>query len=213
MKWSLHPALMAQVWLILSRASVDLLASRDNTKCPLWFGVAVGTGSVAGRGRPSAQPMASRTALRSPAGSPLSPTPGRSGRREAQDLHSGTRGSQDQLESSPSQSGYAAPWPVPLRQDALSQAGGQIMRPHPQRLPTLGMADARMRWEADGFSPGVVETMMQNWAPSTMANYDPKWAHFKRWCCDMQRDPFTCPLPRCSDTSNTRSRKVLCPLQ
>ena len=105
------------------------------------------------------------------------------------------------------------PWPVPLRQDALSQAGGQIMRPHPQRLPTLGMADARMRWEADGFSPGVVETMMQNWAPSTMANYDPKWAHFKRWCCDMQRDPFTCPLPRCSDTSNTRSRKVLCPLQ
>ena len=109
MEWSLHPALMAQVWLILSRASVDLLASRDNTKCPLWFGVAVGTGSVAGRGRPSAQPMASRTALRSPAGSPLSPTPGRSDRREAQDHHGGTRGSQDQLESSPSQSGYVAP--------------------------------------------------------------------------------------------------------
>ena len=31
-----------------------------------------------------------------------------------------------------------------------------------------------MRWEAEEFSPGVVDTMMQNWAPSTRANYDPK---------------------------------------
>ena len=53
-----------------------------------------------------------------------------------------------------------------------------------------------MRWEAEEFSPGVVDIMMQNWAASTRATYDPKWADFKRWCCARQRDPFTCPLPQ-----------------
>ena len=53
-----------------------------------------------------------------------------------------------------------------------------------------------MRWEDEGYLPDVVNTMMQSWAATTQANYDPKWAHFKRWCSAKGRDPFRCPLPQ-----------------
>ena len=40
MEWSLHPGIVAQIWSKFGRASVDFFASRENTQCPLRFGVA-----------------------------------------------------------------------------------------------------------------------------------------------------------------------------
>ena len=39
MEWSLHPEIVSQIWHIYGLASVDLFASSVNTKCPLWYSV------------------------------------------------------------------------------------------------------------------------------------------------------------------------------
>ena len=63
-----------------------------------------------------------------------------------------------------------------------------------QRTPSHGLADARLRWEAQGYAPAVVSTMLQAWAPSTKECYCPKWEAFKAWCSVKSLDPFNCPL-------------------
>ena len=36
-EWSLHPQIVALLWSRFGRAEVDLFASRENARCPLWF--------------------------------------------------------------------------------------------------------------------------------------------------------------------------------
>ena len=88
------------------------------------------------------------------------------------------------------------PWQIPYWPDALSQAGGHIKGPPPSGAPLHGLADARLRWETTGYSPSVVSTMMDAWAPSTQKCYFPKWEAFKGWCREKALDPFSCPLPK-----------------
>ena len=36
--WSLNPLIVQRLWSVFGEAQVDLFASKENAKCPLWFG-------------------------------------------------------------------------------------------------------------------------------------------------------------------------------
>ncbi|XP_073725558.1 kinesin-like protein KIF6 isoform X3 [Misgurnus anguillicaudatus] len=131
-EWVLHPQVMDQIWGIYGRAAVDLFASRENAKCPLYFSLRdenapLGVDALA-------HPWPNVLLYAFPPLSLISPTlervrenalsllliaphwPGRPWLAEIVQLLQGE------------------PWPLPLRRDLLSQAGGKNFHPQPERV-------------------------------------------------------------------------------
>ena len=132
LEWSLHPDIVSQIWSLFGQASVDLFATSRNTKCPLWFSghsestLSLGVDAF----RHSPWPPGLLYAF--------PPVP-----LVLQLLHRVRREKLRVIMVVPdaprarwfpllARLGVCPPWLVPLRPDALSQAGGLILRP-----PTL----------------------------------------------------------------------------
>ena len=129
MKWSLHPALMAQVGLKLSRASVDLFASRENTKCPLWFGVRMEQGHSLGMDALAHSPWPPGLLYAFPPIPLLLPLLDRVVKEKRKIIIVAPEAPRTSWYPLLASLALQPPWPIPLRQDALSKAGGQITRP------------------------------------------------------------------------------------
>ena len=129
MEWSLHPAIVAQVWHRFGRASVDLFASRENTKCPLWFGVAVEQAQSLGVDALAHSPWPPGLLYAFPPVPLLLPLLNRVIQERRRIIIVAPEAFRTSWHPLLASLAIQPPWPVPLRQDALSQAGGQIMRP------------------------------------------------------------------------------------
>ncbi|XP_029973330.1 uncharacterized protein LOC115407110 [Salarias fasciatus] len=131
-EWMLHPALVEQVWARFGRATVDLFASRENAQCPLFFsirdpGAPLGVDALA-HVWPSVllyafppltliPPTLDRVREHCHTLVLIAPQwPAMHWLAEVYQLLSGQ------------------PWQLPLRRDMLSQAGGAVFHPHPERL-------------------------------------------------------------------------------
>ena len=128
MEWSLHPDIVAQVWRRFGRASVDLFASRENTKCPLWFGVHERAQSL-GVDAMAHSPWPPGLLYAFPPIPLLIPLLDRVVREKRRIIIVAPEAPRMYWYPLLARLALQPPWPVPLRQDALSQAGGQITRP------------------------------------------------------------------------------------
>ncbi len=83
----------------------------------------------------------------------------------------------------------AAPWPIPLRRDLLSQANGF-------GTPSLnyGATSLASRWEHSDLPEIVLNTISQARAPSTWCLYALKWSVFSAWCTTRGADPVVCNI-------------------
>ena len=132
LEWSLHPDIVSRIWSLFGQASVDLFATSGNTKCPLWFSghseptVSLGVDAFGHSPWPPGLLYA------------FPPVPlilqllrrvRREGLRVIMVVPDAPRARWFPLLV---RLGVCPPWLVPLRPDALSQAGGLILRP-----PTL----------------------------------------------------------------------------
>ncbi len=177
-EWTLHPFAVQRILEVFGRARVDLFASEDNSHCPIFFTRC--TDALAHE-------------WPSPALYAFPPS------------HSATAGTQASRKQrfkmiliAPLwrnqpwvfelfQLLKAAPWPIPLRRDLLSQANGTIWHPWPE-LWALHL------WLLNGslFLPErVLNTMAEARAPSTRRLYSLKWSIFSARCQDRDLDPVT----------------------
>lgn len=131
-EWYLHPEVVQRIWSLFGQAEVDLFASEGSTHCPLWFSLTGGLGSLAQDALAHPWPQVLLYAF--PPLPLICPTlqrvyqeghklllvaPYWPARIWFPLLHSLCRGT---------------PWPLPDRKDLLSQLGGRIWHPNPQRL-------------------------------------------------------------------------------
>ncbi len=116
-EWTLHPLTVQRIWEVSGRARVDLFASEDNSHCPIYF--TKSTDALA-------QEWPSLLLYAFP---PIALLP-QVLRRVREQRHRLLliaplwRGLFQLLE--------AAPWPIPLRRDLLSQANGMLWHPRPE---------------------------------------------------------------------------------
>ena len=175
MEWNLHPDIVAQVWHKFGRASVDFFASRENTLCPLWSGVADEQAQSLGVDALAHSPWPPGLLYAFPPVPLLLPLLDRVVKEKRKIIIVAPEAPRTSWY--PLLASLALQPPLPFSTTSRRIVPGRRTNNAPanhQSLPPSIMADARMRWEAEEFSPGVVDTMMQNWAPSTRANYDPK---------------------------------------
>lgn len=131
-EWYLHPEVVQRIWSLFGQAEVDLFASEGSTHCPLWFSLTGGLGSLGQDALAHPWPQVLLYAF------PPLPLIWPTLQRVYQEghklllvapywpariwfplLHSLCRGT---------------PWPLLDRKDLLSQLGGRIWHPNPQRL-------------------------------------------------------------------------------
>ena len=129
MEWSLHPDIVAQVWRRFGKASVDLFASRKNTKCPLWFGVADEQAQSLGVDALAHSPWPPGLLYAFPPIPLLLPLLDRVVKEKRKIIIVAPEAPRTSWYPLLASLALQPPWPIPLRQDALSQAGGQITRP------------------------------------------------------------------------------------
>ena len=129
MDWSLHPDIVTQIWLRFGRTSVNLSASKENTKCPLWFSgvieqpMSLGVDAFAHRQWPQGLLYAF------PLFHLLLPLLHRIRADHLRVIVVAPDAARMRWFPLLTQLALYAPWPVPLRQDALTQAEGQIYKP------------------------------------------------------------------------------------
>ncbi len=84
----------------------------------------------------------------------------------------------------------AAPWPIPLRRDLLSQVNGTIWHP----ALSMGATSLASRWEPSVLPENVLNTISQARAPSTRRLYALKWSVFSAWCTNRGADSEVCDI-------------------
>ncbi len=116
-EWTLHPLAVQRIWEVFGRARVDLFASEDNSHCPIFLQ----------RARMPNLPLY--------AFPPVALLP-QVLRRVREQRHMliliAPLWRNQPWVSELFQLLKAAPWPIPLRQDLLSQANGTIWHPRPE---------------------------------------------------------------------------------
>ncbi len=83
----------------------------------------------------------------------------------------------------------AAPWPIPLRRDLLSQANRTMWHPRPDLS-----GPSASRWELTDLPESIQNTISQARAPSTRRLYTLKWSVFSAWCSTRGTDLFSCDI-------------------
>ncbi|KAF7221522.1 putative LOC107375874-like protein, partial [Nothobranchius furzeri] len=130
--WSLHPAVVEQIWIRFGTAVVDLFASKENAQCPLFFSLRdrdapLGVDALAHdwpRGLlyafpPVALIPSTLLRVRTQRHTLILVAPFWPAMHWVADIFQLLEGQ---------------PWKLPLRRDLVSQAGGSIFHPHPERL-------------------------------------------------------------------------------
>ena len=130
-EWHLKPEVVRQIWTRFGRADVDLFASRDATHCPLWFSIKNDSPPLGHDALAHPWPKSGSYAF-----PPFALIPCVLERVRSQRL-------QMVLVAPmwPTRIWYAdlvalaqgPAWVLPLCKDLLSQAGGAILHPHPER--------------------------------------------------------------------------------
>ncbi|KAK7907218.1 hypothetical protein WMY93_015830 [Mugilogobius chulae] len=131
-EWVLHPQVVEQLWQRYGQAAVDLFASQGNAKCPLFF-------SLTDRNAPLgvdalAHPWPDVLLYAFPPISLISPTLARVREQGLSLILIAPRWLSKPWMAEIVQLLWDVPWPLPLRRDLLSQAGGEIYHPHPDRV-------------------------------------------------------------------------------
>lgn len=131
-EWRLHPEVVQALWTRFGRAEVDLFASETTTHCPLWFSLAEATSPLGQDALAHPWPEARLYAF--PPLPLIRPV-----------LHRVLQEGHTVLLIAPFWPGrtwfpllyklcHGTPWRLPDRRDLLSQLGGRIWHPNPQRL-------------------------------------------------------------------------------
>ena len=127
--WSLHPQVATQIWNRFGTPEVDLFASEENTKCPLFFSFngpsPLGLDALAHR-----WPKTLLYAF--PPLTLILPTLDRVRTQGLKVLLIAPSWGVWRSEIAPLI--YDQPWQLPLRADLLTQAGREIFHPHPEDL-------------------------------------------------------------------------------
>lgn len=131
-EWTLHPSIVEQVWARFGRAAVDLFASRENAQCPLFFsirdpGAPLGVDALAHIWPPVLLYAFPPLAL-----IPLTLARVREHRHTLILIAPHWPAMHWLAEIYQLLTGQ--PWQLPLRRDMLSQAGGAVFHPQPERL-------------------------------------------------------------------------------
>ena len=129
MEWNLHPDIVAQVWHKFGRASVVFFASRENTLCPLWSGVADEQAQSLGVDALAHSPWPPGLLYAFPPIPLLLPLLDRVVKEKRKIIIVAPEAPRTSWYPLLASLALHPPLPFPLRQDALSQAGGQITRP------------------------------------------------------------------------------------
>ncbi len=122
-EWMLHPQVVQKIWKIFGKAEVDLFASKDNSHCPIYYS----------KDRDALAHDWPNLLLYAFPPIALLPQVVRRVREQGHKvlLVAPLWRNQPWL-SELTQLLTAAPWPVPLRRDLLSQANGTIWHPQPE---------------------------------------------------------------------------------
>ncbi|XP_027146580.1 uncharacterized protein LOC113748120 [Larimichthys crocea] len=131
-EWKLHPQVVSQLWQRYGRAAVDLFASRENAHCQLYFSL---TEEDAPLGVDAlAHPWPNVLLYAFPPLSLISPTLTRVRAQGLSLILIAPRWPSKHWIAEIVQVLSGQPWPLPLRRDLLSQAGGEIYHPHPEQV-------------------------------------------------------------------------------
>ena len=128
-EWSLHPAVITQIWERFGHPQVDLFASTENAKCPLYFSMR-STSSLGIDALAHKWPATLLYAF--PPLTLIIPTLERVRQQRLSVILIAPQWGRWVADIVPLLHGE--PWPLPLRRDLVSQARGQIFHPHPEHL-------------------------------------------------------------------------------
>lgn len=131
-EWALHPQVVKQVWQKYGQADVDLFASRENTQCPQFFSLADANAPLGMDALAHSWPNVLLYAF--PPLSLISPTLDRVREQGLTLILIAPRWPSKHWVAEIIQLLTGEPWPLPIRRDLLSQAGGEIYHPHPDRI-------------------------------------------------------------------------------
>ena len=150
----LHPGLVSQIWSLFGQASVDLFATGRYTRCPLWFSGHSGPTLSLGVDAFRHSPWPPGLLYVFPSSASHSAASTQSAQRGAQGDRGGTRRSRSPMVSVAGPSGCVPPMASASAFRRTVSGGGPHPPPsHPPRVPSGGLVDARLRWEARGFPP------------------------------------------------------------
>ncbi|KAI7811506.1 reverse transcriptase/ribonuclease H/putative methyltransferase [Triplophysa rosa] len=121
-EWKLHPQVVSQIWHRCGQAAVDLFASQENAQCPLYFSLTDGNAPL------------DVLLYAFPPLSLISPTLARVREQGLLLILIVPRWPSKPWVAEIIQLLAGQPWPLPLRRDLLSQAGGEIYHPHPDNI-------------------------------------------------------------------------------
>ncbi len=185
-EWTLHPLAVQRIWKVFDRARVELFTSEDNSHCPIFF--TKSTDALA-------HECPSLPLYAFPQGALLPQVL----RRVREQWHKliliAPLWRNQPWVSELFQLLKAAPWPIPLRLDLLSQANGTIWHPQPELCPIYPLpACVATQREPFVLPEHVLNTMAESRAPSTRRLYSLKWSIFSAWCQDrdLDRSPPMC---------------------
>ncbi len=175
-EWTLHPQTDQEIWGIFGRPEVDLFASEDNTYCQTYFSK---DRDVLAHDWPNFLLYAFPPIA-------LIPQVIRQIREQKHRvLLVAPLWRNQHWFAELARLLTAAPWPIPLRRDLLSQVNGTIWHPQPE-LWALHL------WPLDGnlrtFPESVLNAISQARAPSTRRLYALKWSVFSAWCTNRGAD-------------------------
>ncbi|XP_075948231.1 uncharacterized protein LOC142950206 [Anarhichas minor] len=131
-EWTLHPQVVKQVWQKYGQADVDLFASRENAHCPRFFSLSDVNAPLGVDALAHSWPNMLLYAF--PPLSLISPTLTRVREQGLSLILIAPRWPSKHWVAEIIQLLADEPWPLPIRRDLLSQAGGEIYHPHPDRI-------------------------------------------------------------------------------
>ncbi len=180
--WKLHPQTVKVIWGIFARPEVDLFTSEDNTHCQTYFS----------KDRDAlAHDWPNLLLYAFPPIALIPQVIGQIREQKHRVLLVSQLWRNKQWFSELVRLLTAAPWPIPLRQDLLSQAKVNDLAP-PAR--SVGATSLASQWEPSVLPENVLNTISQVKAPSTRCLYALKWSVFSTWCTSRGADPEVCDI-------------------
>ncbi|KAI7792053.1 reverse transcriptase/ribonuclease H/putative methyltransferase, partial [Triplophysa rosa] len=121
-EWKLHPQVVSQIWQRCGQAAIDLFVSQENAQCPLYFSLTDGNAPLG------------ILLYAFPPLSLISPTLARVRKQGLSLILIAPRWPSKPWVAEMVQLLACQPWPLPPWRDFLTQAGGEIYHPYPDRI-------------------------------------------------------------------------------
>ncbi|XP_059182347.1 uncharacterized protein LOC131961092 [Centropristis striata] len=177
-EWTLHPEVVEQLWSRYGRAAVDLFASRENAQCALFYSLRGVDAPLGIDALAHAWPRELLYAF--PPLALIPPTLSRVREHGHALILVAPHWPAMHWLAEIYRLLCTQPWQLPLRRDLLSQGGGMVFHPHPERL-------ALWAWPLSG-------SICQLGVSHSESLYDCKWRVFEEWCHSNGHVPLQCPV-------------------